>query len=114
MGEIKLFFWGKRELRHFFLDLCLRVPFGIGFVNSKKCSKKLTQTSSEGICIVQDFGDFSGNTMGAKNWLRKKLNTWIWEYLGENAFSCIKIRAKSTAVFRNHLKIIERLKDMDF
>ena len=25
-----------------FLDLCLRVPFGIGFVNSKECSKKLT------------------------------------------------------------------------
>ena len=41
-----------------FLDLCLRVPLGIGFVNSKKCLKKLTQTSSEGICIVQDLGDF--------------------------------------------------------
>ena len=41
-----------------FLDLCLRVPFGIGFVNSKKCLKKLTQTSSEGIWIVQDSGGF--------------------------------------------------------
>ena len=51
-----------------FLDLCLRVPFGIGFVNSKKCLKKLTQTSSGGICIVQDFGDFLGCKMGDKRW----------------------------------------------
>ena len=34
------------------------MPFGIGSVNSKKCLKKLTQTSSGGICIVQDFGIF--------------------------------------------------------
>ena len=92
-----------------FLDLCLRVPFGIGFVNSKKCLKQLTQTSSDGICIVQDSGGFLQVIKWApKSRLGKKLNAQRWEHLWENALVTIKLRAKGMAVFWNHLKILNR------
>ena len=40
-----------------FLDLCLRVPFGIGFVNSKKCLKKLIQ-NQKAFVLSRIQGDF--------------------------------------------------------